>query len=414
MQTNIHTSRNNDTAGERISVEEAANQDWDVTVVGAGPAGATAAIHLAKRRRRVLLLDRSNFPRDKVCGDALIPDAIRSIERAGLYEEVLALGLETNLGSVFSPSRIQFEVPGQFITIKRVVLDNLIVRKAMSHGARFCQAAITGVETQSDRTVNLRVGDTGAEIKSQVVLLATGASVELAAKLGVVAQPGPSALALRCYVRAPLALDKLVVSYDRSITPGYAWIFPLPDGEFNIGCGIFYRGPSSRRINLRDAFREFVESFPLAVELMQKAEATSPLRGAMLRCGLRGTNPVGPANTLVIGESIGATFPFTGEGIGKAMETGEVAAQVVDEALETSRFDRLAEFAQRVERELKPKFLGYQIAEDWFSRPWLNDLVARRARRSRYLRESLAGIVNETVDPREVFSLAGMLRSLFR
>jgi geranylgeranyl reductase family protein len=401
------------TPGDGISIEEATGQDWDVTVVGAGPAGATAAIHLAQRRRRVLLLDRFAFPRDKVCGDALIPDAIRSLERAGLYDEVSALGLETQLGSVFSPSRIQFEVPGQFITIKRVVLDNLIVRKAMSQGARFCQAAITGIETRPDGTVCLSVGSSKAVISSQVALLATGATVELASKLGVVEQPGPSAIALRCYVRAPIVLDRLVVSYDRTITPGYAWIFPLPDGEFNIGCGVFYRGSASRRINLRDAFRDFVESFPLAVDLMRKAEATSPLRGAMLRCGLRGTHPVGPANTLVIGESIGATFPFTGEGIGKAMETGEVAAKVVDEALETSRFDRLSDFAERVDRELRPKFLGYQIAEDWFSRPWLNDLVARRARRSRYMRESLAGIVNETVDPRKVFSLAGMLKSLF-
>jgi flavin-dependent dehydrogenase len=294
-----------------------------------------------------------------------------------------------------------------------VVLDDLVVRKAISHGARFCQAAITGVETHPDRTVHLAIAKSAATIRSRVVLLATGASVDLASKLGLVQQQGPSAIALRCYVRAPLALDRLVVSYDRSITPGYAWIFPLPDGEFNIGCGVFHRGPASMRINLRGAFRDFVESFPLAVELMRKAEAASPLRGAMLRCGLRGTHPNGPANTLVIGESIGATFPFTGEGIGKAMETGEVAAEVVGAALETSRFDRLAEYAERVARELKPRFLGYQIAEDWFSRPWLNDLVARRARRSRFMRESLAGIVNETVDPRRVFSLGGICRSLF-
>jgi geranylgeranyl reductase family protein len=409
MQNDLRNSLDNDSDNEDLSLEEAAAQDWDVTVVGAGPAGATAALHLA-RTRRVLLLDRFDFPRDKVCGDALIPDAIRSLERAGLCEQVQALGLETKLGSVFSPSRIQFDVPGRFITLKRVVLDNLLVREAISRGVRFCRATVTGVEPQPDRTLKLKAGER-AVITSKVVLLATGASVDLPSKLGVVEEAEPSAIALRCYVRAPFELDRLVISYDRSITPGYAWIFPLPDGEFNVGCGVFYRGSASRKINLRDAFRDFVESFPLAREVMKNAKATSPLRGAMLRSGLKGTNPLGPANTLVIGESIGATFPFTGEGIGKAMETGEVAAQVVDEALATTRFDGLDRFAQRVESELKPKFLGYQIAEDWFSRPWLNDLVARRARRSRFVREALAGIVSETVDPREVFSLTGILRS---
>ena len=137
----------------------------------------------------------------------------------------------------------------------------------------------------------------------------------------------------------------------------------------------------------------------------------SPLRGAMLRCGLIGTRPRGPGNVLVLGESIGATFPLTGEGIGKAMETGELAADITDEALISGDMRRLGEFPHRIERELKPKFLGYSIAENWFSRPWLNDFVARRIQRSTFLQELVAGIINETVDPREVFSLSGILRS---
>jgi flavin-dependent dehydrogenase len=113
----------------------------------------------------------------------------------------------------------------------------------------------------------------------------------------------------------------------------------------------------------------------------------------------------------VLGESIGATFPFTGEGIGKAMETGEIAAEVAHNALSSGDLSRLSEFPRRIERELQPKFLGYRIAENWFSKPWLNDFVARRIRSSRILQELVAGIINETVDPREVFSLRGILRS---
>ena len=93
------------------------------------------------------------------------------------------------------------------------------------------------------------------------------------------------------------------------------------------------------------------------------------------------------------------------------METGEIAAEVAHEALASGDLARLREFPGRIERELRPKFLGYRIAESWFSRPWLNDFVARRIRRSGFLQELVAGIVNETVDPREVFSLRGMLRS---
>jgi flavin-dependent dehydrogenase len=117
---------------------------------------------------------------------------------------------------------------------------------------------------------------------------------------------------------------------------------------------------------------------------------------------------------LAIGESIGATFPFTGEGIGKAMETGELAARVAGEALISRDFSVLSKFPALLERELKPKFLGYQIAEDWFSTPWVNDFMARRIRSSRFMRESIAGIVNETVDPRRIFSVRGVIRSLMQ
>lgn len=397
--------------GESISLSEAAGQSWDVAIVGAGPAGSTAAIHLADRGHQVLLLDRDSFPRDKVCGDGLIADAVRCLGRAGLYDEVRARGFKAEMGTVYSPSRIRFDVPGEFLTLKRSQLDALMARRAIRAGASFCQCRVTDVEVERDNTLLLSTDVEKNRLKARIVFLATGANVTMPSKLGLVTREAPSAVALRCYVRSSVVLDRLVISYDKSIAPGYAWIFPVGDGEFNVGCGIAYGARRTAQVNLREAFQLFITSFPLAAEIVRQAESISPIRGAMLRCGLTGTQPCGPGNTLVLGETIGATFPFTGEGIGKAMETGEIAAEVAHQALESSDFSRLREFPTRIEAELRPKFLGYRIAENWFSRPWLNDFVARRIRRSRFLQELVAGIVNETVDPREVFSLRGMLRS---
>jgi menaquinone-9 beta-reductase len=394
-----------------LDIAEVSALEWDVVVVGAGPAGSMAALNLARRGHRTLLLDKDAFPRDKVCGDALIPDTIRSLKRIGLYSEVCNRALKASVSTFFSPSRIEYDVRAEFLTLKRFELDSLLAQSALQAGAFFHKAKVTTISVASDGRILVNADSAKPYITGRVVLLATGANVQMPSKLGLVTQNGPSAVAVRCYVRSPVNLDRLVISYDRSIIPGYAWIFPLTNGEFNIGCGVTYDKRSLSPNNLRETFRSFVTSFPLAIEILRYAESISPLRGAMLRCGLKGTRPQGPQNVLVLGESIGATFPLTGEGIGKAMETGEIAADVVHKALVSGDLKHLDEFPTRIERELKPKFLGYSIAENWFSRPWLNDLLARRIKKSRFLQELVSGILNETVDPREVFSIMGILRS---
>ncbi len=389
------------------------NQIWDAAIIGAGPAGSTAALHLARLGHSVLLIDKEQFPRDKVCGDGLIADTIGALKRAGLYAEVTKLGYQTGTGTVYSPSRIRFDVEGEYLTLKRYVLDDLIKRKAEESGAVFLQSKITNVEPQPDKTIIITSDGDRPPVRARIAMIATGASVELAEQLGLVTESGASAVALRCYVRSKTKINRLIISYDRAITPGYAWIFPLGAGEYNVGCGIIY-SKRKVRINLRETFRLFETSFPEAVELFKQADEMTPLRGARLRCGMKGSASLGRGNVMVIGEAIGATFPFTGEGIGKAMETGEIAAQVASRALEEADFDHLAEFPRRLETELKPKFLGYELAQDWLSRPWLNDLVARRIQKSRFLQELVAGIVNETVDPREVFSVRGIVRSFVK
>jgi hypothetical protein len=95
------------------------------------------------------------------------------------------------------------------------------------------------------------------------------------------------------------------------------------------------------------------------------------------------------------------------------METGELAAETLREALGEDDPRRLAGFPAAVKRVLEPKYAGYRAAERWLGRPWVTDLLARRAQRSDFLRSALGGILNETIDPRSVFSVTGLARSLF-
>lgn len=387
-----------------VNQAERHDRVWDVAIIGAGPAGAAAAMELAKSGRDVLLIDKHDFPRDKVCGDALIPDALRALEALGLYGAVQKRAYHTNKLTVFSPSRIEVELEGEFFIIRREVLDAMLVARATTCGARFRKGEVTDIELES-YGVSLAIRGDVEPIRAKFAMLATGANVTLPLKAGLISRRQPSAAALRCYVRSATEIDRLIISYDRSILPGYAWIFPLGDREYNVGCGVFYGARTKKPVNLREAFNQFTTQVSIARDLMQHAEHVTPVRGATIRAGLTGGHACnGTAPVVSLGECVGTTYPFTGEGIGKALETGMIGAECVHQSLEVGNLEPLREFSARIERELAPRYVGYEIAQNWLARSWVADLVARRVQRSQKMRRIANGVLQETVDPRRIFS----------
>lgn len=284
----------------------------------------------------------------------------------------------------------------------------------MIRGATFCQGKVKNLSLDSQGLVTALFSDSPRQIRTRIAVIAMGADVSLLRQLDMVSRPKASGIALRGYLRSSVNLDRMIVSFDRAIIPGYAWIFPMAHHEYNIGCCILYRGTSTDQTNLKEMFSKFTAEFPLAQELLYQGELITPLQGAMLRCGLTGSQPLKGENILAIGESIGATFPCTGEGIGKAMETGELAASVIHKALTKRRNEYLQEFPRLLEEKLKPRYVGYRIAENWLAKAWLNDFMVRRARKSKLLRDAFTGILAETVDPRAIFSISGVLKSWWR
>lgn len=404
--------REGDTAQLPIDAEMAA-RPWDVAIIGAGPAGSIAAHQLAARGYRVLMLDRAGFPRDKSCGGGLIADSIECLRRVGAYDKVAASAYRATMGKVYSPSRLELAVPGEYLVLRRDRLDLILARYAVAAGAVFARGTVTDVRTDGDGLVSCLVREYPERpLTARVVLIATGARVVLLQRLGMVIRRQPSAIATRCYVRSEADLKELIISYDREIIPGYAWIFPLGCGEYNVGCGVFFNGTKPPGVNLRTMLDRFASRFPAAVRLFERGEKISRNLSSPLRCSLAGARmQQGPV--LAIGETIGATFPFTGEGIGKAMESAEIAATIVHEFLESGDADRLRAYPAEVERRLGPRYKGYRIAQRWLSRAWLNDFVARRAQKSEFLRTALAGILTEQVDPDVVFSVRGIVRSFW-
>jgi geranylgeranyl reductase family protein len=382
---------------------------WDAVVIGAGPAGCTAARRLAHQGQATLVLDRHAFPRDKVCGDGLIPDAIESLRRGGLLETVEREAFHAEALAVYSPGAVRVDVAGRFLTLRRRRLDQLLLDAALDAGARFHTATVAATRSTAE-CVELYLRGAPVVVRAQYVVLATGADTRLRSQ--VTPDGAAGALALRCYAKAPVDLQELVISFDRAVLPGYAWIFPLGAGWFNMGCGVFHHGRRAPRINLRHTFTAFTHHFPIAREIWRNRSDATPLAGARLRCGLEPEASYDGKRTVAVGETIAATFPFTGEGIGKAMETAEIAGDRVDLALRRNDPGVLADYPQRLVRQVAPRYEGYRVAERWIRWPRLTDFVAARVAHSRRLQRAAAGVLSESADPRQIFSARALMPAL--
>jgi len=253
-------------------------------------------------------------------------------------------------------------------------------------------------------------------------VLATGAVPQALIAAGVCERRTPSGIALRGYVKNDAMIGRVTaldVVWHRKLRPGYGWIFPCRDGVFNIGVGIAHSHNTLKNgrlgmkdVNLREVFDAFIQVYPPARELMAGGVLQGDLKGAPLRCTLEGARFSRPG-LLVTGEAAGATYSFTGEGIGKAMETGIHAAQALLAGRTAQRDDAevRADYEARL-LALKPRFDMYEKANRVNVYPWLADLVIWRAKKSPRLLARLSGVLNETSNPGNLLSFKG-LRRLF-
>lgn len=387
----------------------------DVLVIGAGPAGSAAARQLAQAGLRVQLVDQQALGRDKVCGDGLIPDAHRALARLGLLPTVMAEAHRVAQVGFVGPRGGRVEVPGHLAVLPRQRLDELLARGAVEAGAEFVQARFETLLEEGGRCVGaqLRQGDQCIAVRAPWVLLATGAPPKPLQAAGVCQRQSPSSVALRGYVRAPALTghyNSLDIVMSRAVKPGYGWIFPAPGGVFNIGVGVansHREGGRKKDINLRRLFDDFVASYEPAARLMREGELVGELKGAPMRCTLQGATPSRPG-LMVIGEAVGSTYDFTGEGIGKAMETGLLAADAIaargaDDAAARAQYEAgLATLA--------PKYRMYQRANTMYRIPGLIDLLIWRAGKSARLRQRMAGVLEETSTPGDLITVRGLVK----
>ena len=409
-----------------------ASDDADVIVVGAGPGGSSTAYHLARAGLDVLLLEKSTFPREKVCGDGLTPRAVKQLVGMGITPEP-ADGWFPNKGIriIGGGARIELDwpelssYPGFGLVRTRRGFDEIVARAAQGAGARLAEGVtVTGpaLDEETGRITGVTVRDTAAAgqardgaatgdgvvtgdgavtgdrvatgdgaaggertYRARLVVAADGNSSRLSLAMGLRKRDDrPLGVAIRTYYTSPRHADDYLETWldlwdGSALLPGYGWIFGVGDGTSNVGLGLLNTSASFGHIDYREMLRRWLATMPPEWGYTEE-NRVGPVRGAALPMGFNRT-PHYTSGLLLVGDAGGMVNPFNGEGISTAMESGEIAAQVIVQAL--ARPDRAsAELALRgYPQTLKDAYGGYYTLGRKFvgaiGHPWFMKFATR-------------------------------------
>ncbi|WP_431944451.1 geranylgeranyl reductase family protein [Micromonospora marina] len=358
----------------------AVENDADVIVVGAGPGGSATAYHLARHGVRVLLLEKTEFPREKVCGDGLTPRAVRQLIRMGVDTSPEA-GWLHNKGLRVIGGGVRLELdwpdlasfPNYGLVRTRLDFDDLLVQRAVAAGAKLRTSVnvLGPVLDADDRVVGVQaeVGPDKepATFHAPLVVAADGVSGRFPLALGLAKREDrPIGVAVRRYYRSPAKHDddyleswlELRAKGSDALLPGYGWIFGLGDGRVNVGLGVLNSSSAFGKTNYRKLLTDWLANTPEDWGMTDESNAEGPILGAALPMGFNRV-PHYTRGVLLVGDSGGMVNPFNGEGIAYAMESGEMAAEVVVQALARPAGAERERVLMAYPQELKARFGGY-------------------------------------------------------
>ncbi len=384
-----------------------ATETADVIVVGAGPGGSATAAYLAMQGLDVLLLEKTEFPREKVCGDGLTPRAVK---------ELITLGVPTpedegwiknrGLRIIGGGMRLQLDwpdlasFPPYGLVRTRQDFDDILARHAVKHGARLRERTNVVGPVLDERTghivgVRAKAADgsgrsVGPEtvFSAPLVVAADGNSSRLSLAMDRPKRDDrPMGVAVRTYYTSPRHDDDYLESWlelwsgneqgERILLPGYGWIFGVGDGTSNVGLGILNTSAAFGKVDYKDVLARWVATMP-AEWTYNESTMTGPVRGAALPMGFN-RQPHYAKGLLLVGDAGGMVNPFNGEGIAYAMESGRLAADVVAQAFARQTDAGRERVLQAYPGVMKDALGGYYTLGRGFARMIGNPEVMRLA-----------------------------------
>jgi menaquinone-9 beta-reductase len=349
--------------------------DADVIVVGAGPAGSTTAFYLAQAGLDVLMLEKSAFPREKVCGDGLTPRGVRALVAMGIsVSEQDGWVRNKGLRVIGAGKRLELpwpelsSYPGYGLVRPRTDLDQMLARRAQQAGAKLREGVTVTGPVLDERTgritgVVAKEADGERTYRARVIVAADGNSSRLSVAMGLRKRDDrPLGVAVRTYYTSPRHDDDYLESWldlwdgDR-LLPGYGWIFGMGDGTSNVGLGLLNTSAAFGNTDYHALLRKWLAGMPGEWGFTEE-NRTQPIRGAALPMGFNRT-PHYYRGLLLAGDAGGMVNPFNGEGIAYAMESGEILARTIAQALARARRSETERVLAGYPQALREAYGGY-------------------------------------------------------
>ena len=309
---------------------------YDVIIAGAGPAGSSAAIHLAASGLKVLLLEQKKFPRAKLCGEFISPECQDHFQKLGVTRAIVCSEPASLSETVFYSSRgHQVTVPSRWfgermaLGLSRAVMDEVLLRRATEVGVEVVEgASVVGVRIDADRVRGLKIksGTREQEFEAPVTIDATGRARILARKTDHTQRQKPKLVAFKAHLQ------------NTRVTPGACEIYFYPGGygglssiEAGASNLCFIIGADQVKDCNSDperVMREMVMKNPRAHHTLDLAETASEWLSASWESFGR-QRPAPAKGLLAIGDAAAFIDPFTGSGMLMAFESGELVADVI-------------------------------------------------------------------------------------
>jgi geranylgeranyl reductase family protein len=379
-------------------------RDFDVLIIGSGPAGAACAMSLGNSGLSVAILDKAAFPRDKICGDALSVDVLNqlSLLQTDLANRFHELGSKVSSYGVriFAPDHQYIDLPffykgeaacGYLCT--RFDFDQLMAEQlnGLENVKRFEECVVEKIErTDKEILAHTNIGTFTAKL----IAGADGAQSVVARQLGSFKPDREHYSAgLRVYYEGITSFQEskfIELHFFKDVLPGYLWIFPLPNNRANVGVGILSSVVSRKKMNLKTVLHGLIENNPHLHERFRDAKPLEVAKGYGLPLGSK-KRKISGDRFLLLGDAASLIDPFTGEGIGNAIRSGRVAANHIIEAFRMNDFSSSFNHAydQEIYRRMWPELKISRTLQKLCRYPRLFNSVIRKANKSQYIHNLL-------------------------